>query len=549
MLKHNLLHGDAVDEGVTGLASCYNAKGQYVPMHFVIRLRRDIHLKLEGAIDDIGVGSDVDFDTLQAFSTYFHETIHWWQHIGSTSGFTLTLSHPTQTHMNSQLLSEFSKTTGLVKSIISYNEANATEFIPTSREFMIINELLNNFYDIEFFKLIAFNSKYAQQIQHNSFFESWGHCNIVTLINLWAVISSPFDNHYRLKFTPDINRWKQEYEDLHQRRVQNFYHGSPLYVTKIGVLELYEGQARFCQMQYLYLASGNNIEWDEFEKMGMLEGEYYLAFSDFLKALDIPRPPNVLSPVVGLFLLMIDVAINPSQGFPFDINNMERIVESVNPGYRFYRLCQAVNEIYPELKDGINEYSRDEYIRVSGILANAIGCRSPHEISVEVCTWQTKDDYIDILMEEEEKFSFDPANMPIRLMLSKFIKFQKEKASRPEFFCWSGIFMAGENASIENMSVFARNQSIFCDGVDGDIYPRSQEGKSEEVIKDTFSQFYTWMAFYQFSRQWITEDGPFDYDFLWLTSKFSNEEIKDWVDRHFTRWWGFSPDDFVNKKS
>lgn len=544
MLKKNLLHGDGIDDGITGLSSCFNAKGQYVPMHFVIRLRVDIHKKLDGAINDLGLGSNLDFDTLQAFSTYFHETIHWWQHIGSTSGFTLTLSHPSQTHINSQLLAEFAKTSGLIKSITSYNDKNATEFNPTTREFMIINQLLNNFHDIEFFKLISFNSSYAREIQKNRYFESWGHCNIVTFINLWAVISSPFDDLYRLKFTPDTNRWNKEYEELHNKRAHNFYHGSTLYVTKIGILELYEGQARFSQMQYLYLASGNKICWDEFERMGMLEGEYYLAFSDFLKALDIPRPPNVLSPQVGLFLLLIDIAINPSEGFPFDIKEMEGLVEAANPGYRFYRLCQAINEIYPYLKSGINDYSSAEYVKISGMLARAIGCRSPYEIATEVCTWRDKDNFIADLMEEEKSFVFDQANMPIRLIFSKFIKFQEDKQSRPEFFCWPGVFMTGEKASAENLMVFARNQSLFCDGADGDIYPRKQEGITDERVNDTFMQFYTWMAYYQFCRQWITEDGPFDYDFLWLTSKFSNAEVKEWVDRHFVRLWGFSPDEF-----
>jgi hypothetical protein len=34
----------------------------------------------------------INFDGLQAFSTYLHETIHWWQHVGSTIGLLRSLA-------------------------------------------------------------------------------------------------------------------------------------------------------------------------------------------------------------------------------------------------------------------------------------------------------------------------------------------------------------------------------------------------------------------------------------------------------------------------
>lgn len=119
MLKRELLHADTINENITELASCYNARGQYVPMHFVLKLRPDIHKKLENINNGISPTKNFDFDTLQAFSTYLHETIHWWQHIGSTSGFTLTMSHPSQTHINTELLKSFTKTSGKIKSVLA----------------------------------------------------------------------------------------------------------------------------------------------------------------------------------------------------------------------------------------------------------------------------------------------------------------------------------------------------------------------------------------------------------------------------------------------
>ena len=39
-------------------------------------------------------------DRAQAFSTLLHETVHWWQHVGSTYGLMLSLTYPTQLHGN-----------------------------------------------------------------------------------------------------------------------------------------------------------------------------------------------------------------------------------------------------------------------------------------------------------------------------------------------------------------------------------------------------------------------------------------------------------------
>ncbi|MDI9250699.1 hypothetical protein QMZ25_19110, partial [Stenotrophomonas sp. RS-48] len=45
-------------------------------------------------------GTNYTGEELQAYSTYLHETVHWWQHKGSTSGFVRSLLYPVQTHAN-----------------------------------------------------------------------------------------------------------------------------------------------------------------------------------------------------------------------------------------------------------------------------------------------------------------------------------------------------------------------------------------------------------------------------------------------------------------
>src|ERR1043166_5494801 len=93
--KHLLQHSDEVDS----ISAAYgDIRGLYNSMQFVLRLHPDIHAALENAPTGIVQAGEIDFNAFQAFSTYLHETIHWWQHMGSTSGLLLSLTYPAHLH-------------------------------------------------------------------------------------------------------------------------------------------------------------------------------------------------------------------------------------------------------------------------------------------------------------------------------------------------------------------------------------------------------------------------------------------------------------------
>lgn len=75
-------------------------------------------------------------------------------------------------------------------------------------------------------------------------------------------------------------------------------------------------------------------------------------------------------------------------------------------------------------------------------------------------------------------------------------------------------------------------------------YPRLVPGKDEKTLQRLLDDFYIWVSMYEMTRQWLVEDGPFDYDYGWLTSKFNKAEIKDWVDNTFKVGTGVHPDAF-----
>ena len=88
------------------------------------------------------------------------------------------------------------------------------------------------------------------------------------------------------------------------------------------------------------------MNWDtrDFEEMGLLHGVYIEAFDFFLKTTGIEKPNNLLHPSVGLFLLVCDLSINPTNGFPLDIYDFENFIHKNDPGQRFLTLCIEIGK-------------------------------------------------------------------------------------------------------------------------------------------------------------------------------------------------------------
>ena len=111
--------------------ACINSHGLYNRVQFVLRLSPRIHSILSGFPTQIVDGSKVTFDQVQAFSTVLNETIHWWQHIGSTAGLMLSLSNPVQSHSNYKYLKIFLQEMGPKKSILKFAKRKVCLDVPS----------------------------------------------------------------------------------------------------------------------------------------------------------------------------------------------------------------------------------------------------------------------------------------------------------------------------------------------------------------------------------------------------------------------------------
>jgi len=283
----------------------------------------------------------------------------------------------------------------------------------------------------------------------------------------------------------------------------------------------------------------------DWRSMGYLSGIYVEAFEHFLDASKSEWPDNLDDPLVGLFLLICDIAINPTRGFPNNIEIYENFIDDVDVGVRFLRLSQAVERL-PHLRSYIQKYSKTEYALASELLTEACGLDKPLAALGEIVSWIDKSEEIQALMSEYETFDYLPKNLTLRVFFSHFLAFCCDKLARPEFFCWPGVWMVGDCANEDTMPLWLRHLSLFSDrGDKPGIYPRSQPGRDPATVHRTFEQFYGGVVLYDLTRQWILTDGPFTCNFEWLTeSDHSQADADAWASDIFKQVYGVGLNEF-----
>ena len=522
------------------LNASLNAHGLYNSFQFVLRLSPEVHRRLAALPKGIVTGP-INFEGLQAFSTYLHETIHWWQHVGSTIGLLRSLSYPAQAHANYSHLRRLLASVGPKKSVRRLIETLTGEGGPgTTRG--LANTIVNNHYDIEFFRIFITEPNLIPEIIKTRLFDCVGHSYEITYLNILAILATSVDRDFSI--LPDPRGWEGEFAKLRAQKKEGYYPGSNVRIAPLGAYEIFEGQARFAQLQYLYFGTGRRLTWSDIRSAGKLDGVYGRAFETFLHLAELAWPTSVDDPIVALFLLVCDVAINPGAGFPMPLLFFPSFIEDVDPGVRFLFLCRTIAKDCPNVAGAIRSYSRTEYLDVSEELTRPLIIDSPFAIAETVNHWMDSEG-LKPLMTQYSSFDFAPENLPISVLFSHFLAFNKDKFHKPEVFCWPGAWMAGERVSSEVVKLFYRHAALFVDKAEDDgVFPQIVDDRSEETVHRTFQTFYDFNVTYDMTRQWIAMPGPFIYDYRWLSSSASHTEFKSFADRNFERTYGVQPDKF-----
>ncbi|MFG1379351.1 hypothetical protein [Xanthobacter autotrophicus] len=521
-----------------------NAHGMYETMRFVLRLSPRNHALMGSISSGLYSGGDISPEAIRAYSTYLHETVHWWQHVGSTSGLLYSLSYLGQSLSTISYLRESLRDFGPKKSLFTWtNNVLRSEGSLAQEKLQSANVAVNNALDIEFYKAYASNPKRAINWLHDQIhFESVGHGYYIAYGQLIGMLQAAVDPDWTT--LPGGDAWDVRYQAARDAQVEGFYHNSIVRCPPIGIHAIYEGQARFAQLQYLNGSQGRRLTFDALEAAGFFEGVYVEAFDWFLKLSESDRPVLFDDPLVSLFLLVLDLSINPTRGFPYDIDDFETFIEEVDVGVRFFKLCRVIPAL-PDLKGLIKQHSRQEYVELGRILADAAGYDDPMQALATITSWKDSLPGVAKLMDEQRTFEFDSVNLPVRVFFSHFIAFVSDKLARPEFFCWPGMWKTGQNASKEIMDIWLRHLSLFSDQPDKPgVYPRRWPNRDDEAVKATFERFYDNMVLFDLTRQWILKDGPFICDYEWLMENYSQERAEEWANHKFLQVYGVSLNDF-----
>ena len=526
------------------LHACIDAHGLYNRVQFVLRLSPEVHRKLSGLSLQLINQSQVAFEQVQAFSTLLHETIHWWQHIGSTAGLMLSLSGPVQSHANFPHLQTFLREVGPKKSILKFAKATGPTLQSTAA-LQATNIIVNNYSDVSFFQIIATCPSliHENRIGDDPLFECVGHSYYITYANTVHMMADVFDPQFA--FLPDVRKWEPIFATLSAKRQEGYYRGSPIGIPPVGLFEIFEGQARFAQLQYLHFGTGGKFDWDDARVAGMLGTQYVACFRVFLTLTESDWPDSIDSPTVALFMVVCDMAMNGGEGFPFPIISPPTFVSDNDPGMRFAFFCRMVALKAPYLKSAIRNYSTQEYLEATERLCAILHTPTPLKIARAVTAWSNDRPTLIALMEEDRVFRFSAANMPLRLLFARYLTYCRDKVRHPEILCWPGAWLAGDRASSVGVEVFGRNQALFVDKEDDDgVFPINVPGRDVDIVDETFNLFYTWIVNYDLVSQWTVKEGPFRYPYGWLSTAHGPKEMEEWAANGFAPVFGEHPDRF-----
>lgn len=525
-------------------AATLKGHGSYETTRFVLRLSPRNHELLREIEKRTSESGPPSTEAVQAFSTYIHETVHWWQHVGSTSGLLLSLSYFAQCHSNLEDLRSVLKEHGPKKSLKNWTDkVLLEEGWSAQAKLAAANSAVNNALDVYYYKAYALNPRESihWMIRQNHF-EDIGYAYLIVYGQLVGLVSGVIDPDF--EFLPDLSRWNEEGRRLHAAEYEGFCKGSNVRLPPVGLHAIYEGQARFIQLDFLNRARHEPLSCKDWREAGYLTGIYVKAFDVFLELTESEWPECLSDPLVSLFLLVCDLAINPTRGFPLDIESFEDLIHDVDVGIRFAEFCFTIRS-KPSLKSAITQLSKDEYIEVAEQLTEQRGYDHPLAALAKVVDWVENHPKVASLMDEQRTFDFSSENLPVRVFLSHFLALSMDRLENPHFFCWAGAYMAGHQAEFDTRGLWLRHLSLYSDhaGKDG-VYPRKLPDRAEAAVKSTFDRFYGSMALYELTEQWLLRDGPFTCDFSWMSDNYDPAVFRNWADDSFKMAYGVSIEDF-----
>lgn len=120
--------------------------GVFDPMNLVVKLDADIAAFLTTPDRATRLRKVSNPQAVIAAAVNLHETVHWWQHAGTTAGLLCALTIPLQAHINVEHLETFGRK--YKKPLFKFLEKQG-QSLPNSLQ-RSLNIIVNNWMDVEF---------------------------------------------------------------------------------------------------------------------------------------------------------------------------------------------------------------------------------------------------------------------------------------------------------------------------------------------------------------------------------------------------------------
>jgi hypothetical protein len=499
--------------------------GSFDPLILSVTLAERIEL-------GVPLGAEVTKERLFGWGTYLHENMHWYQCIGTTYGVMRLLSSMAQTFVlfrSSRLTSREAIAKPLYKFLTDCPPSN-------QRVHRLLNMAVNTWMDLEFTNAY-FESPvlHAERIAKDPFFVGIDHGALMYLQESVGLLTGCF---------PQSGRANSFIKGLRLRVADGLENADAqkVVVPPVGASEIMESAARISEVQYLQHASGGRYSWTKYQRMGYLDSRYLSAFNLFLQATRLSVGDDPCSPVVNLFLLVCDIALNPTLGYPDVLNDTERFTKNWHPGFRFLKLCSYLRTVRNAKKwDSLS--IAEDFEEFTNEVCSAVGFDGPVCVANK-CIELLGSFGVETIVQQVTRYETRLPNLPVRYVIGKHAMAMKERTKLPFFPSMPASFVEGDleyqesidrvMASLDPPFVRRKNRGIE------PVLPRYAE-YDEGVLRTFQSSFTKWLLILSLGRQLAARRGPFVYALPWVDSSKTADELSSVVAEDFGAASGYSP--------
>lgn len=478
--------------------------GEFDPMSAVVSLDSGVSQFLDARTGRAGASLEpVGSPAFSAFSTYLHETVHWWQHIGTTAGLLYGLSIPVQALATTLYLSESGTSVSKpLTDAISHSQASDHPAVLA----------VSRWSEIELAAGLLYSPSNANaRLEANPrFYESLGHSLLLAQISTVAGLARTLDP--QCLGLPNAVDWIPYYEDFVKSQRQYFV-PNQLVQLPLGMREILEGQARFAELQY------RSLSYRDARRQAWLGGVYTVAFDEYLKIAGLPVPDGFNDASVNLFLLLCDIALNPSSGYPDPIDPSRDSVRDLHPGIRFLRLCGEVERDRTIVRE-VEKVGYKSYVNASRRLCERLDWLDPVTVGQHCLARGAKISGWAELQQQFEMCDFGSEDVPIRFYMGKHLEFLEIKVECPHFYCWPARFLTFSDDHCHEAAPFQELlswsmppfvTSSLTTGVDATNLTFGTKARRSQFVNSYFAT----LVLYDMVRQWISNRGAFRFDYKW----------------------------------